>query len=175
MRNYDYSCAGAYFVTVCAVDQGRLFGEVSDGEMEENDYAEAVRHCWEDLPDHYPHAALDAFVIMPNHIHGIVVLTGRSPVPTDGERADDERAGFKPAPTGGAPPRHGLPEIVRALKTYSARRINALRGTPGAAVWQRGYYEHVVRDERDMERIREYIVSNPRNWQKDREYIPPHP
>jgi putative transposase len=68
--------------------------------------------------------------------------------------------------------RHGLPEIMRALKTYSARRINALRGTPGMAVWQRGYYERIARDENALERIREYIAANPRNWRKDQEHVP---
>lgn len=69
--------------------------------------------------------------------------------------------------------RHGLPEIVRALKTYSARRINDVRGTRGKAVWQRNYYEHVIRDERSLQQIREYIAANPRNWQQDREYRTP--
>jgi putative transposase len=68
--------------------------------------------------------------------------------------------------------RHGLPEIMRALKTYSARRINALRGTPGMAVWQRGYYERIARDENALGRIREYIAANPRNWRKDQEHVP---
>ena len=65
--------------------------------------------------------------------------------------------------------RHGLPEVVRAFKTFSARRINASRGTPGTVVWQRGYYEHVIRNERDLDRVREYIRSNPARWQQNRE------
>jgi REP element-mobilizing transposase RayT len=108
-----------------------------------------VRRCWGDLSNHYPHVTLDAFVIMPNHVHGIIVLSGYD-----------------------APVRHGVPEIMRALKTYSARRIIALRGTPGTSVWQRGYYEHIVRDETALGRIREYIVANPRNWRKDQGLIP---
>ncbi|MEJ2352970.1 MAG: transposase [Anaerolineales bacterium] len=91
---------------------------------------------------------LDAMVIMPNHLHGVIVLT-----------EDDEAA----------KPRQGLPEIVRAFKSYSARRINALRRTPGLPVWQRSYYEHILRDEEDWERIRGYIYINPQEWDRDLE------
>jgi putative transposase len=135
----------------------------------ENANARIVRDCWSDLPSHYPHISLDAFVVMPNHIHGIIVLLDTFGAGLQG------RAGFKPAPTGGdavvdVGVRHGLPEIVRALKTYSARRINATRGTPGASVWQRGYYERIVRNERELSLTREYIASNPRNWRTDHEH-----
>jgi len=115
LRGYDYSRAGVYFVTPCTASRGRLFGEVVVGQMIENPCAKVVRSCWEDLPNQYPHVAPDAFVIMPDHMHGIIVLSGYEPE--------------------GAPARHGLPEVMQALKVCSARRINALRGTPGTAVW----------------------------------------
>jgi putative transposase len=148
LGGYDYSYPGAYFVTVCATRRGLVFGWISDGRVVENANASIVRDCWLDLPNHYPHVSLDTFVVMPDHIHGIIVLRE-----TDG--AGGARAGLKPAPTGGGGSadvgvRHGLPEIVRALKTYSARRINATRGTPGASIWQRGYYERIVRNEREL-------------------------
>ncbi len=140
--------------------------------MVENRNASIVRGCWLDLPNHYPHVSLDAFVVLPNHIHGIIVLVDTYGV--GDVRTDGVGAGLKPAPTGGdafinAGVRHGLPEVVRALKTYSARRINASRGTTGASVWQRGYYERVIRNERELNLPRQYIVSNPHNWRKDRE------
>lgn len=150
--------------------------------MIENGNASIVRDCWLDLPDHYPHVSLDAFVVMPDHVHGIIVLLDTSwadgvqmeAVWAGCEGAGCEGAGFKPAPTDGGAfvdggVRHGLPELVRALKTYSARRINATRGTPGASVWQRGYYERVLRNERELNLTRKYITSNPRNWQPNRE------
>jgi len=117
---------------------------------------------WNELPCHYPHVELDVFVVMPNHIHGVLWLIDEGTV----------GAGFKPAPTTistkpGA--RHGLPEIVRALKTFSSRRINDLRGTPGAAVWQRNYHEHVIRSEESLRQIRQYIADNPAHWADDRE------
>lgn len=80
LKGYDYSSPGAYFTTVCTVDREPLFGEITEGEMNENRYAEIVYACWKDPPAHYPHVELDAFVIMPNHIHGIIILTDTNPV-----------------------------------------------------------------------------------------------
>jgi len=163
--------------------------------MVENGNASIVRDCWLDLSNHYTHVSLEALVVMPDHIHGIIVLVdthGVSDVRKDDMRAglkaraglearagSEARAGLKPAPTGGdavvdVGVRHGLPEIVRALKTYSARRINATRGTPGASVWQRGYYERIVRNERELNLTRKYIAFNPRNWRTDREHNKTH-
>jgi REP element-mobilizing transposase RayT len=166
LKGYDYTSAGAYFVTVCTHRREALFGEVADGTMGLNDYGRLVTSAWEELPNHHSGLVLDAFVVMPNHVHGIVVLD-RQGRPFDPGVVG---AGFKPAPT--APPparRHGLPEIVRAFKTFSARRINERRRMMGHPVWQRGYYEHVVRDDRSLRRIIEYIIANPLHWAEDRE------
>ena len=100
---------------------------------------------------------------MPNHIHGIVVISDHDAA------AGLVGAGLRPAPTEPVGRRHGLPEIIRAFKGFSARRVNALRGTPGAPVWQRNYYEHIIRDEIDLDRIRQYILDNPLRWEEDRE------
>ena len=154
LKEYDYSQAGAYFVTVCAGRRKTLFGEIVKEGTRLNHFGMAVKKCWEDLPRHYHFLQLDAFLVMPNHIHGILMITGNSNV----------GAGFKPAPTS---KRHALPEIIRALKTFSARRINEIRGTPGTPVWQRNYYEHVIRNEIDLEEIREYIQNNPFKWLED--------
>ena len=172
LRGYDYAHPGAYFVTIRTVRHGILLGWNSDGIVVENGHGSIVRDCWLDLPNHYPHVSLDTFVVMPDHIHGIIVLL-------DADRAGGARAGFKPAPTDGgasadAGVRHGLPEIVRALKTYSARRINVRCGTPGSPVWQRGYYERIIRNERELDRTRKYIASNPRNWRTDHEHNKTH-
>jgi putative transposase len=116
-----------------------------------NDYGTLVKDCWHDLPRHYPNIELDAFVVMPNHVHGVVVLVG---------------AGLRPAPTD-----HPLTEVVRAFKSFSSRKINEVRGTLGLPIWQRGYYEHIVRDDKSLSRIREYIVNNPLRWEFDRENL----
>ena len=105
------------------------------------------------MASHYPHIEVDAFVVMPNHIHGIIVLN------------DNVGAGLKPAPT----KRHPLSEIVRGFKTFSSSRINQINNTPGLSVWQRNYYEHVIRNEDEMDRIRQYILGNPMKWLEDEE------
>ena len=166
LEGHAYASPGAYFLTMCTAHRRSLFGRVANGRMVENRNARIVRGCWFDPPYHYPHVSLDAFVVMPDHVHGIVVLgeTHRADPGRDG----DARAGLKPAPTGCGPPtypgvRHGLPEVVRALKTFSARWINTTRNTPGAAVWQRGYYERIIRDERGLTLARKYIKANPQH------------
>ena len=153
LRDYDYSQAGAYFVTICTHNRTCLFGDIVDGEMRLNEDGRLAQSVWEALPKHYSHVELDAVVVMPNHVHGIIVLTA-TPV----------GAGFKPAST-----RHGLPEIVRAFKTFSGRRINQSRSTPGTPVWQRNYYEHVIRNDAALNRLRQYIAENPARWAEDPE------
>lgn len=166
LRGYDYALAGGYFVTICTYGRECLLGTLLDGRMILSKYGSAVEDCWNDLPRHYGHVVLDEMVIMPNHIHGIIILTppdvATSPV----------GAGFKPAPTESAladGERHGLSEIVRALKTYSSRRINELRLTHGAAVWQRGFYDRIIRNDRELQAIRRYIRSNADHWAEDPE------
>ena len=126
---------------------------------------------WEDLPHHYPHVQIDVWVIMPNHMHGIIILTEAQATEDGMQSGADPKinvgAGLKPAPT--AATRHGLSEIVRAFKTFSARRINALHNTVGTPFWQRNYYEHVIRNESALDRIRQYIVDNPTRWPEDPE------
>jgi REP element-mobilizing transposase RayT len=157
LRGYDYSQAGAYFVTICIQNRECLFGEIVDGEMRLNDVGRMVLSVWAELPRHYEGVDIDGFVAMPNHIHGIIVLVGGDVV---------VGAGFKPAPT---IKRHGLPEVVRAFKTFSSRHINQSRGTPGRPVWQRNYYGQAIRSEEEMTGIRRYIEENPLMWQMDRE------
>ena len=146
LPGYDYSQAGAYYVTIVAQGRECLFGEIVNAEMKLSRYGQIVQYAWFDLPRHYPHVELDAFCIMPNHGHGIIVLHDNVLMV-----------------------RHPLSEIVRALKSFSARRINALRKTPGIPVWQRNYYEHIIRNEQDYQTKRNYILSNPENWEKDNE------
>ena len=160
LKGHDYAQAGAYFVTICAHDRECLFGEIVNGEMEVNQYGEIVEKAWNDLLNHYPHLELDRFIVMPNHIHGIPVLIEAGLV-----GAGLKRAGLKPAPT---MRRHGLPEIVRAFKTFSACRINESRNSPGVPVWQRNYYEHIIRDDADYDRITEYVATNPQRWIEDK-------
>ena len=132
-----------------------MLGEVANGTLRPSQSGVIVRECWFELPYHYAGLGLDAFVVMPNHVHGIVVLL--NPV----------GAGFKPARA--TVRRTTLTEVVRAFKTFSGRRINQLSNTMGRTVWQRGYYEHIVRNAKSLGEIRQYVADNPRNWAADPE------
>ena len=144
LQGYDYASEGAYFVTICTQNRVHLFGEVVDGEMMLNTLGCVVETCWDDLPTHYNNIQLDAFVVMPNHVHGIIFISG----------GDDDV-------------RHGLTEIVRGFKTFSARKINHVRDTPGTAIWQRSFHDHIIRDARGLNNIRAYIATNPARWHAD--------
>lgn len=113
-----------------------------------NQYGEIIQSCWSTIPSHYPNVSLDSFIIMPNHVHGIIIIKDSVNV-----------AGLKPAP---------LSEIIRAFKTFSARRINKTRTITGVLVWQRNYYEHIIRNEKELSAIREYIVNNVIAWESDK-------
>ena len=125
--------------------------------MRSNERGKIVEFTWNDLVNHNGGLRLKAFVVMPNHVHGVVEIARAGSGP---------RAGLEPAPTEEMK-LQGLPEIVRQFKTFSAKRINALRHSLGTPVWQRNYYEHVIRDEDDYTRIIEYITTNPQRWLED--------
>ncbi len=144
LRGYDYTQAGAYFVTICTRGRLPLFGRISDDKMVRSRFGDVVDDCWLGLPLHYANVSLDSFIVMPDHVHGIFFL------------CETQVPGLRPGPT-----RHGVAEIVRALKTFSARRVNGLRGKQRTAVWQRGYYERVIRSERELTALRQYVQQNP--------------
>jgi len=160
LRGYDYTLAGAYFITICTRNRACLFGEVVEGEMRRNDAGQIVQDEWVKSAALRPRLIVNAFVVMPNHIHGIITLT-------DGGRGTLQRA-----PTVerfGKPTSDSVPTIVGLFKSTTTKRINGLHGTPGVPVWQRNYYEHIIRDTESMSRISEYIINNPARWELDRE------
>jgi acetate kinase len=166
LKGYDYSKAGAYFVTVITEDRGCLFGNEVDGEIALNSFGEAVRAEWFRSQDLRPYLILydDEFVVMPNHVHGIIWIADN--------QSDDVGARRRRAPTleqFGKPVSGSIPTIIRAFKSATSKRINELRSTPGESVWQRNYYDHVIRDEADLNRVREYIAANPARWAEDEE------
>jgi putative transposase len=167
LKDYDYSLAGGYFITICTKNREYLFGKIENDSVSVSHYGEIVRTCWKELADHYPNLQLDQFVVMPNHVHGIILLLDELTVAATSCRPNDSAvgAGFKPAPTR----RYPLSEILRAFKTFSARRINEYRRTPGLSLWQRNYYEHIIRNQESLNKIREYILTNPVRWKYDRE------
>lgn len=148
LKGYDYRKPGGYFFTTCILDRRCILGEVVDAEMRCNALGDGVWEIWRGLPLHYPHVQLDSFVVMPNHAHGIIVLTD-APMPPGKKR-------------------HPFTEVMRSFKSFSSRAINVVLGTPGVSHWQPNYFEHVIRNQREFDRIRRYIENNPRRWWFDR-------
>jgi REP element-mobilizing transposase RayT len=173
LKGYDYTQVGAYFITICTHNRTCVFGEVVDGMMRLNEYGVIVREEWFRSAVLRPYLRLlpEEFVVMPNHVHGIIWIVDdvgarRCRAPTLEFRA--------PTPTAerfGKPVPGSIPTIVRAFKSAVTKRINDRCGTAGAPVWQRNYYEHVIRTEESLERIREYILTNPLRWHLDRENL----
>jgi putative transposase len=180
LKGYDYSSVGSYFITICAYQRECLFGEIIDGRMQLNRFGQIVQLHWQNLPKHHHRLQLGESVVMPNHMHGILILKDNRDVFDD--RNDVVGAGFaddlslsiedlptKPAPTGNlmVTQHCGISEIIRGFKTFSARRINQIRHTRGFHVWQRNYYEHIIRDESSFQKICQYIQTNPISWEID--------
>lgn len=163
LADYDYSAEGGYFITIVTQGRACLFGEVIDGIIRLYDYGKIVYEEWFRTAKLRPNVELfeDEFVVMPNHIHGIIWIkdvTGRGAArcaPTGGQYGS-----MKP---------NSLPTIVRAFKSAVTNRINKMRSLPGLPIWQRNYYEHVIYSERDYFNIANYIYSNPLNWDADAE------
>ena len=183
LKGYDYTQPGAYFITLCTQHRACLFGEVVDGRMVLNDAGRIVREEWFRTANLRPYVVLhdDEFVVMPNHVHGIIWIVD------EGDEAGPHVVGSRRRVVGsrrrrdpttttteqfGKPVPGSIPTIVRAFKSAVTRRINEYRGTPGMPVWQRNYYEHIIRDERSLHRIRRYIADNPARWARDRNNPP---
>jgi len=173
LQHYDYASPGGYFVTICSHERQCLFGEISDGEMHLNAWGRIIRDEWLRTPAMRSNVELDEYVIMPNHFHGIILInaTNDNCVGADCVRPihDAEECGAHigaPVQLVGRQP-GSLGSIIAGFKSAVTRHINELRKTPGAPVWHRNYYEHVIRNEKDLGLIREYIVNNPQKWDED--------
>jgi len=181
LKGYDYRQVGGYFITLVTQHRACLFGEVVDGEMRMNEYGQIAWEEWFRSAEIRREIRLypDEFVVMPNHIHGIVWIvephvgaTGTSPLPNHSSpnQAPPLPNGlFLPSSHPRGPARQSLSSFIGGYKSAVTKQINALRGAPGAPVWQRNYYEHIIRNEDDLEAIRYYILTNPSRWHEDRE------
>ncbi len=150
-EGYDYSCEGAYFITMCAYKRLQLFGKIIKEKMELNATGNLVNQCWLELPQLYPTVHIDEYIVMPNHFHAIVFLVGAgSSGPQDGT----------PSPSIGT--------IIARFKYLATTRINDLHKSDVVKRWQRNYYEHVIRNENELLRAREYIQNNPLKWHLDK-------
>lgn len=194
---YDYTQQGAYFITICTHRKENIFGEIKSGKMKLSPLGEIAYYQWLHLPIRFNNIELDAFVIMPNHIHGIIIITkNNNPTPRRGE-AGENRHGSPPknpispaspvpsnhdsprAPTASpslstnSPPPHGtvpgsIGAIIQNYKSLTTRKINLLQRTKNETIWQRNFYEHIIRDETDFDRIVDYIHNNPIAWSDDK-------
>ena len=182
LKNYDYSSDGAYFITICTKNREHYFGEIINGKLQETDQSNICLTCWLDLPNHYANCVLDAFVIMPNHVHGVVFIQNPDAVANgDDMFVHAVETGFKPVSTNthantdaetivttNTVKRHSISEIFRGFKTFTARKINDFQGTQGISFWQSRFYDRIIRSDDELARIRKYIQDNPANWGKDR-------
>jgi REP element-mobilizing transposase RayT len=149
LSSYDYAQPGGYFVTICTLDRVCLFGQVAEGDLHLNGAGHMVHQVWEELPQRFAHISLDAFVVMPNHLHGIVMI-------------QEHRAN------------QGLGQIIGAFKSLATNRYSAGVRQCGwqrfsGRLWQDNYFEHIIRNEASLRRIRDYIADNPLQWDTDPE------
>ncbi len=157
MKGYDYSKAGVYYITICTQNRKCLFGDIINGEMQLNDTGSVVVDEWMKIPGTQQGIELEEWVVMPNHFHGIIIFTEsvgaihESPLPmTQKQRRN-----------------MGLPKLIGRFKMLSSKKINEIRQTPGVKLWQRNYWEHIIRNNDELINIREYIRNNPRKWSSD--------
>ena len=167
LQGYDYSRAGAYFVTICTQNHECKFGKIADGRIQLNDAGKMVQAVWDEIPTHYNGIEIDEFVIMPNHFHGIVIIVnGFLPCYSDSEHLFDSLN----------PNKLSLSEVVHRFKTMTTKRYtdgvrqNGWPSFPGR-LWQRNYWERVVRNELELRQIREYIQNNPSQWEMDKLFV----
>jgi putative transposase len=180
LPGYDYSQPGIYFLTLCVHERQCLFGEIANGEMHRSAIGEIVVEEWLKSAQMRSELRLDQWVLMPNHLHGIVSIRrevtvegerAHSRVPLQGERAHSRVPLQESSQAKGPPPRRAqsISSFVAGFKSAARSKINRLRGTPLQPVWQANFFEHVVRDNRSLQAIREYIFTNPSRWDADRE------
>jgi putative transposase len=144
LNGYDYSRSGAYFITICSYEREYLFGDIVNETMELNTCGYIARSHWQQLSQHHSNIIIDESIVMPNHLHGIIILESS---------IDNTKS---------------ISEIIRGFKTFSAKKINKERGLRSVPVWQRNYYDRIIRNELELDRVRQYIINNPRNWDADK-------
>ena len=152
LKGYDYSQPGAYFVTICVRDWECVLGDVVDGEMQMAEYGRVAHNFWAQVPVHFPNVSIDTFVVMPNHIHAIILI-------------------HEPREGGDTPPlrRPTLGQIVAYYKYQTTKQINVIRDNAGTPFWQRSFYDHIIRHPRELDAVRQYIANNPLKWELDRD------
>jgi len=172
LKAYDYRSAGCYFITICTFEKEPMLAEISGGETHLTPLGKVVRECWTEIPQHFPNAELDEFVVMPDHLHGIIVFNNSTP-PVGAQHAAPDPMTAAQRAQHAAPLRNVLPTslgaVIRSFKSAGTKRINELRNTPGLPAWQRNYHERVIRNDGELYALRDYIQTNPARWEDDPE------
>ncbi|HOZ38151.1 MAG TPA: hypothetical protein PLH64_05305 [Anaerolineaceae bacterium] len=168
--DFDYSQPGAYYVSIVTQGRRKLFGQIVDGEMVLNDIGKMVKEVIDQIPEHYPGINVELFVVMPNHIHALLIISEVVAGPRACQSNDGKLRGVDPTKK-----QLSLSEIVHRIKSLTTHEYMIGVRDKGWSqfekrLWQRNYYEHVIRNERDYQAIYEYILANPMNWEKDEEF-----
>ena len=157
LKNHDYTQSGMYFVTICVKHKLNLFGKIKNGQMILNKFGEIAQFEWLKTHKIRKNISIDKYIIMPDHIHGILIVN------------NDSRGMVHRPPThecfGKSVP-NSIPTIIRYYKAGVTRRINLLRNRPGNKIWQRNYYERIIRNKNEYYAIRQYIIDNPKKWRQ---------
>jgi putative transposase len=164
LKDYDYTQCGMYFVTICTHKRAHRFGYIENQEMHLNETGEIAAASWSEIPAHYPQVELDVFVVMPNHVHGIIVITDmvESPDTTDGIYA-------VPTVAETGKKRVTLGTIIGTYKAAVTRAVNS-QSSQSKILWQERYHDHIIRNEAALNHIRQYVHHNPALWEKDTFY-----
>jgi putative transposase len=175
LKEYNYSQPGYYFVTVCVEDRRNLFSDIEDGKITLNDAGFMVQAAWDEIPEYYNGIDIDVFQIMPNHFHGIIIV-GAGPRACPNDEQFNQRGDEQSGQPRGVAPTLSLGDIVGRFKSLTTTKyIHGIKNNNWPpfkkCFWQRNYYEHVIRDDNDLNRIREYIVNNPAKWEEDEYYV----
>ena len=155
LQDYDYSQTGYYLVTICNQDRVNHFGGIEKGQMKLNDIGQIVTDCWRGIPEHFRNTTLDEFVVMPNHIHGIIIIVGNADLRSLPPQNTDRSKMY-------------LSKIVHGFKASVTRMVRK-QWNNHRFDWQKSFYDHVIRNDEDLHRARTYIQNNPLNWELDRD------
>lgn len=157
LKNYDYSQAGAYFITICTKQKQCIFGDIKNRKIRLNALGSIADKYWQEIPQHFANVALDVYTIMPNHLHGILWIMESSENSNKTRKFGD--IGIE-----------SISSVIRSYKAIVTKQINKICNTKGlSVVWQSRYYEQIIRDENALLTIRNYINNNPLNWDTDQE------
>ena len=175
LLNWDYSSTARYFITICTYKRQNLFGNIKDVNMHLNQFGKIVKKEWEASSVIRKEIFIIEFVVMPNHLHGIVFLKnendnqdGNIHSRIDGNAETHGNASLHIKTGIAYRPPQSISSFIAGFKSSVTKQINLIRKTPGQSIWQTRFYDHVIRSEYDFNRIKIYIQNNPVTWKNDK-------